>query len=126
MADTDQPRHTPGPWGLCAHLETHDECCGCGYRGSIWSADGKLIVCELGSSPDADGNGVIQGHTQPQADRQTQFADAHLIAAAPDLYAACKDIESKLIDYGLRRINWRPDDFLMRVRAAMAKAEARS
>jgi hypothetical protein len=48
--------------------------------------------------------------------------DARLIAAAPELLAACKDIESKIVDCEAGLINWRPDDFLHRVRAAIAAA----
>jgi hypothetical protein len=54
---------------------------------------------------------------------QEEVANAQLIAAAPVLLAACKDIESKIVDCEQGHINWRPDDFLQRVRAAIAKAE---
>lgn len=88
------PHFTPGPWGLCHHLKSpeHDKSCSCGYRGGIWSGDGEYLVCEMGSSPDVDGNGYLQGHSVPMADRPTQLADAALIAAAPSLYASLKAI----------------------------------
>jgi hypothetical protein len=37
-----------------------------------------------------------------------------------DLLAACIDVESKIVDYAQDKINWRPDDFLFRVREAIA------
>lgn len=45
-------------------------------------------------------------------------------ASRNDLLAACEDVESKIVDFIAGRINWRPDDFLYRVRAAIAKAKA--
>lgn len=33
---------------------------------------------------------------------------------------ALEDIESKIVDFEAGRINWRPDDFLQRVRAALS------
>lgn len=49
--------------------------------------------------------------------------NAQLIAAAPDMYEALKDIESKITDFEAGKINWRPDDFLYRVRLALNKAD---
>lgn len=84
--------HTPTPWVLCHHLKSHehDASCGCGYRGSVWSADGQYIVVEMGSSPDSDGEGKIQGHMMPQADRSTQLADAAFIVTAVNAYDTLK------------------------------------
>lgn len=81
-------KHTATPWGLCHHLQSpeHDASCQCGYRGSIWSADGEHIVLEMGSSPDHDGDGKLMGHTMPQADRATQLADAAFIVTAVNAY----------------------------------------
>lgn len=38
------------------------------------------------------------------------------------LEEACRDVESKIVDYEAGRINWRPDDFLYRVRNAIGNA----
>jgi len=78
---------TPGIWGACHHLKSpeHDASCPCGYRGGIWSGDGEYLVVEMGSSPDVDETGQVQGHITPQADRATQLADAaHIIRCSPD------------------------------------------
>lgn len=51
-------------------------------------------------------------------------ANAHLIAAAPDLLAALEEIESLPVDdYGCREI---PPGFLDKARAAIAKAKGAS
>lgn len=114
--------HTPGPWRLCAHLADHDQC-SCGYRGGIWSGDGETIVCEIGGPSGAPGDEMI-----PRADRQTQFADAHLIAAAPEmleaLVAALPYIETAEEDDA-----YKPGavaKITRQVRAAIAKAEGQS
>lgn len=39
------------------------------------------------------------------------------------LVEACKDVESKIVDFNLGRINWRPDDFLERIRKAVQLAK---
>jgi hypothetical protein len=57
-----------------------------------------------------------------EATKAPAEANARLIAAAPDMLEALKDIESKIVDYEAGRINWRPDGFLYRVRQALAKA----
>jgi hypothetical protein len=119
-----EAKHTSTPWGLCAHLANHDEC-PCGYRGAIWSADGETIVCEMGSSPDHDGAGKIMGHTQPQADRPTQLADAAFIVRAvnahDDLVAACRDALDALEGLAANRDT---NLWCKQLRAALAKAEA--
>jgi hypothetical protein len=50
---------------------------------------------------------------------------AGLQAQRNALLAAAKDIESKIMDFEAGRINWRADDFLFRVRAAIAAAESK-
>lgn len=51
-----------------------------------------------------------------------QAENASLLVASPDMLDALLDVESKIVDFEAGKINWRPDDFLMRVRAAIAKA----
>ncbi|NNH67786.1 hypothetical protein [Rhizobium laguerreae] len=97
-------KHTPTPWGLCYHLRSpeHDAACTCGYRGSIWSADGEYIVLEMGSSPDVDGTGTAQGYTQPQADRPTQLADAAFIVEAVNSHASLTEERDRLREENAR------------------------
>lgn len=42
-------------------------------------------------------------------------------ARAAELEGALRDVESKIVDYAAGRINFRPDDFLFRVREVMRK-----
>lgn len=69
---------TDGPWNLCTHLKTRDDCgCSCGYRGGVWSGDGQFCLFEMGSSPEHDGTKMV-----PEQPRDMQFNDAHFIAAS--------------------------------------------
>lgn len=52
-------------------------------------------------------------------------AQATLIAAAPEMIEALRDVESKIVAFEAKKINWRPDDFLFRVRKVIANAEGR-
>lgn len=57
----------------------------------------------------------------PAAEKE---ATARLFSTSPQMLEALKDVESKIVDYEAGRINWRPDDFLMRVREAIAATVA--
>lgn len=116
-----ETKHTPGPWHLCAHLKYEDQC-SCGYRGVIYGpeGDGKAI-CQPGHEPAPEG----QEFTEPQRyPRDVEIANAHLIAAAPDLLAALKKMlpEANRIDQHLRPTFETCEE----ARAAIAKAEGRS
>lgn len=78
--------HAQGPWSVCLHLHpaTAGDC-KCGYRGCIWAADGKTMVCELGEPPINPELAV--GRPMPMDER---IATAALIAAAPELLEACE------------------------------------
>lgn len=75
-----------------------------------WILDGKRVSVATVDGPQND-------ETEARARR---------FSAAADMLEALQDVESKIIDFVAGRINWRPDDFLMRVREAIAKAEGRS
>jgi deoxyribodipyrimidine photolyase len=47
-------------------------------------------------------------------------------ALVKPLVEALTDVESKIVDYVAGKINWRPDDFLYRVRAALAPYRERA
>lgn len=80
--------HTPGPWKICPRI--HNE-----MFASVFGADGQLIV-NLGDG----GNGI---------ERQT--ANAHLIAAAPEMYAALKTFLNAgvFMDCGKLGATWNMD-----------------
>lgn len=77
-------KFTPGPWHLCAHLKNIDKeiDCKCGYRGVIYGPEPEgYAICQ----PGHESHGW-DGLEPPRYDRMTEIANAHLIAAAPDLY----------------------------------------
>lgn len=102
---------TPGEWEVGIHRE-HVEFrqCICVGSQSAPAAPGKIKVVAI--------CGETQGDLVPQS-----LADAHLIAAAPDLLAACKEALAMI---------QRQDDFnddgdgemMDRLAAAIAKAQA--
>lgn len=89
--------HTPGPWLDAGQL---------GHARLLLGADHTNIAC------------FYSRDINPRAP-----ADFTVAKAAPEMLAALKDVESKIVDYEAGHINWRPDDFLVRVRAAIAAAE---
>lgn len=109
----EQPKFTPGPWQYRPH-EFDD--------WGVVKSD-RFTICQARDDRALDQE-ILNQHRRDGTD--PWVANARLIAAAPDLFDACRDIESKIVDYEAGRINWRPDDFLMRVRAALAKAEGRN
>lgn len=109
-------KHTPGPWQVGGGIFGNnvilcqgsvDTC----PKVPVW---GELARVTLKFAQDSDGR---EWYSQG-----TSEANARLIAAAPDLLEAAQDIESKIVDFEAGRINWRPGDFLFRIRAAIAKA----
>ena len=108
---TTETKHTPGPWELM-----EDRVPG----GLELGANGRAI-CEIWRRNKPD----------------TEEANAHLIAASPDMYAALKEARSFVEDArSLRRgvlshfgatTNYDDiDDYLRRIDAALAKAEGKS
>lgn len=94
MEDT---KFTLGPWELCYHLKSieHDKSCHCGYRGGI--GNGDYMICEMGSTQ-------IQGEEGlelPRFDRETEIANAHLIAAAPELYGMLSAVLEGFENYNM-------------------------
>jgi len=71
-------KHTAGPWNVTEHFNGHkgdDK-----YRSVQSSSQGFYIAEILGDVPD-------------------HVANAHLIASAPDLLAACKNLRAIIHDY---------------------------
>jgi hypothetical protein len=110
-----ETKFTPGPWHQ-SHRECHDE----GYRTQVYPAndpDNTIATLHWHSVK------ITSGFT---TDRE---ANAHLIAAAPELYEALElalDLdENELVDfakYGLTK----DLDITKKYRAALAKARGES
>ena len=121
------PGFTPGPWSVCQHLKSvkDDAACSCGYRGVVFGPEHgvEMAICQ-------------PGHDRPQREeewgteplrypREVEIANAHLIAAAPDLYGAL--IEAKRELWTAARDHWTLADFknwatVQQIDAALAKA----
>jgi len=93
---SQENKWTPGPWRV------DDD----GVDYPLIIGNDEKYVCE------------ILFHPQPSQ----QVANAHLIAAAPDLYEALETAESCIVDvvgaFGVKV----PDEILQEIRAALAKA----
>lgn len=95
MSTTTKGTHTPGPWRIDRPL---------GY----WA---------IGPNPHADDGQVLRLYTKPYGEDE---ANARLIAASPDLLAACKELASRFEKTGEA---WMSDPAWQAARAAIAKAE---
>ncbi len=123
-ADMSESKRTPGTWDYIGdHVVGVVGDCECEVIPPE-AEPGQMIVYPRYAHGSHDvvkpifESGLPEGVTMEE-----HIANCHLIAAAPDLLEACEDIESKIVDYENGRINWRPDDFLQRIRAAVAKAK---
>ena len=104
--------HTPGPWILRA----------CSTNCN----SGRRTLYVMNSLPDIDGKcvaNVIAGPTSNPA----WDANACLIAAAPDMLAACKELLAE-VEHAIRQAGYDPDnrESITQARAAIAKAEGRT
>lgn len=99
-------KHTAGPW---SHTPLQD---------TIWANDGQTKVARVEELP-----WVETPSGKHSSDWMTEQANAQLIAAAPDLLAACKAAECAFV--GLR-----PNDPFFTawqtLRAAITKAEGKA
>lgn len=77
----DKAKHTPGPWATAVDIASLD-----GLTPS-----GSLCVTSETKQPGMRGNvGCVCVVSPPSNTTDEDQANAHLIAAAPDLLAACK------------------------------------
>jgi len=98
-------KHTPGPWEARRLISNNGEPYATSYFAHI-----DIGVCMVWAP-----TGNIE-----------QEANAHLIAAAPDMYEALAEIERADFDFGATR--WTPslERWAIKVRAALAKARGES
>lgn len=94
-----QPKWTPGPWGNVIH----------GERESRVGANTLLAIV----------------YSTAFRDQENQMANAHLIAAAPDLYAALEAVEEWWLTDMMHKMDGAPACIFM-ARAALAKARGES
>jgi hypothetical protein len=92
-------QHTPAPWTFEPRLEYEN-----GHCLGIFGPNGEEIVV------------TDSGYYPPK------LADAHLIAAAPELLEACQWVEAAFRDYSLDHGG---RNAIARVKAVIAKAEGR-
>lgn len=93
------PKHTPGPWQRSGMRSRSPE-----YKGHGVGPDGDVVV-------------VVPYN---DADHAECMANAHLIAAAPDLLDACIEALSQMRDYADTHPSYK------KIADAIAKAEGRS
>lgn len=106
---TDQPKWTPGPWAM----ETVRTSCGTCHR------IGPFPRPAYASKP--EGWACVYDDYPPGVGSPDLLANSHLIAAAPDLYAAGQAIIDQMDALLL------PDDALSAaLRAALAKARGQA
>ena len=100
-------KHTPGPWSYSDHASpriTNVEC----------------DIARVEALPGSENHSEVRGEV---------IANARLIAAAPDLLAALRDAEATIAvlqphnRYPDGSIKQGPSELLVRIRAAIAKAE---
>lgn len=105
-------QHTPGPWKVTdmdqhPGIETHDE-----------SVSIVIFGCRKGLDANPYDDSGVRGKTRKQA-----IANAHLIAASPDLLEALEAYVEALLDGPENLTSRRNDELEEKARAAIAKAK---
>jgi hypothetical protein len=96
-----ETKHTPGPWSL---LQV--------------AATGEVFVVTHPETQPFTGHLIAARTTCPDWP-----ANAHLIAAAPDLLASCKELAADLVKHARYGLNDAETAMLQRAEAAIAKAD---
>lgn len=96
------PKHTPGPW------QVGHESVSKWSAGDVFAADGTNI-CAVCACPEE----MFKPH---------EIADAHLIAAAPDMLAMLKTVDANFMRMGYAENSLARESVL----AVIAKAEGRA
>jgi hypothetical protein len=100
------PKHTPAPWRYIRRSDKEFS------HPSIEALDDTFSVVILGFKDDPKDDGGVRGRTTGEAE-----ANAHLIAAAPDLLAALQTLVEQAERHDAVGLYWD------QARAAIAKAE---
>lgn len=107
-----KPKYTPGPWKV-TDLDQHP---------GIENHDGSVSIVIFGYRKWVDANTCddsgVRGKTRKQA-----IANAHLIAAAPDLLEALESYVEALFDGPENLTSRRNDELEEKARRAIAKAK---
>lgn len=113
MTVDDAGTHTPGPWEVLEPVGTWIQTAGDPY------GHGRMHIADVRGWGHLTGFGAC--HLGMEKAVAVQAANARLIAAAPDLLAACKNLMS-MVDVPVPADTPSP---LIAIRAAILKAEAR-
>ena len=110
-----ETKFTPGPWQYRFKTIKDD-------WGEVRRHDGRLVAkCVFGWWTDDELNEHRKNKTDPAA------ANASLIAAAPDLYAALKDLDDAFCgENRTKEDRFRSRQAIIAARAALAKARGES
>jgi hypothetical protein len=103
-------RHTPGPWRV-------DPC----YKADVQTADGCIEICTV----DGDGANYSTGapHGLYTPSRSSALANARLIAAAPELLEALRELADAFsCEITFEGVKQPEDPAIVKARAAIAKA----
>lgn len=84
----DKPSHTPGPWVVEVYDDIEQAMDACGFKWTFGEWDAERL-----GRPAAVWQLHGTGHTGLPGSIETTEANARLIAAAPDLLAACRMLE---------------------------------
>ncbi len=118
---TNETKHTPGPWKLIdearnplytKHADPHAVDSTDAYAGTM-----HHVWYIAGSAHDSDFVADVITDIRPEGE-----ANARLIAAAPELLEACKELELRTRDFIAGSLVVFPTALLPQVRAAIAKA----
>lgn len=133
IAMDEQAPFTPGPWKACGEAECSCKVVSCGQHpiaqitSGKWGDDYASVRLVGNSSLDMKAEAYMEQITYGEVDEATAAANARLIAAAPDMYAALAqgiiDLDDILTETMARRPgSYRASHTLSNMRAALAKA----
>lgn len=120
----DTVKHTPGPWVVTGVSMTTGNV-------SVGMKEHRIVIAEVTNA--ASFGDMLAGAMKrggggfDQADCHTQYANARLIAAAPEVLEALKGLLSDIEEYQeINKLGGKDNHWQVISRAAIAKAEGRS